>query len=70
MDLTMPNMGGLEAIKAILQKEPNQKIVVVSALGHKDSVREAIVAGAKHFIVKPFQRGAVYQVFRQVLGIK
>lgn len=70
MDLTMPKMGGLDAARAILASAPDQKIVVVSALGQKDVVQKAIVLGAKHFVVKPFQRDDIYRVFRQTLGLK
>ncbi len=70
MDLTMPKMGGMEAIKMIMAENPAQKIVVVSALGHKEAVRDAIMLGAKHFIVKPFNRDDVYRVLRAVLGLK
>lgn len=70
MDLTMPKMSGMEAIKMIMADTPGQKVVVVSALGHKEAVRDAIMLGAKHFIVKPFNRDDVYRVFRAVLGLK
>lgn len=70
MDITMPNMGGLDAIKLIMKENKVQKVVVVSALGQKEVVQQAIVLGAKHFVVKPFQRDDVYRVVRSVLGIK
>lgn len=70
MDLTMPNMGGFEAIQGILKSNPKQKIIVVSAMGHKEAIQEAIRGGAKHFVVKPFKRDDVYRVLRSVLGIK
>lgn len=67
MDLTMPNMGGSSAIAMIMKDNPHQRIVVVSALGHKEAIQDAIMKGAKHFIVKPFQRDNVYKIFRAVL---
>lgn len=70
MDITMPNMTGVEALAAILKMNPAQKIVMVSALGHKEAVQEAIMKGAKHFIVKPFQRNDVYKVVCSVLERK
>lgn len=70
MDITMPNKNGIEAIKEIRAENGNQLIVCVSALGQKDMVQQAIVAGAKHFVVKPFKRGDVYKVFTALLGIK
>ena len=54
MDITMPVMGGLEALKEIVKKDASAKVVMISAMGQESYVREAIVAGAKHFIVKPF----------------
>lgn len=70
MDLTMPNMGGFEAIQRVLEVDKTQRIVVVSAIGAKESVQRAILLGAKHFVVKPFKRDDVYRVFRSVLGVR
>ncbi len=55
MDITMPNLDGISAIKEIMKHDPNAKIVVCSAMGQKSLVIEALNAGAKDFIVKPFQ---------------
>ncbi|MGQ9656400.1 MAG: response regulator [Fimbriimonadales bacterium] len=55
MDITMPEMDGLEALKAIRAKDPSAKVVMCTAMGQKQIVVEAIQAGAKDFIVKPFQ---------------
>lgn len=55
MDITMPEMDGLEALKAIRAKDPNAKVVMCTAMGQKQIVLDAIQAGAKDFIVKPFQ---------------
>ena len=55
MDITMPEMDGLEAIKAIMDIDPDAKIVVCSAMGQQKMVIQAIDAGAKDFIVKPFK---------------
>lgn len=55
MDITMPNMDGLEALKAIRAKDPNSVVVMCSAMGQEAMVIEAIKAGAKDFIVKPFK---------------
>lgn len=54
MDITMPQMDGIAALKEIRRIDPGAKIVMVSAMGQEKMVREAIVAGAKSFIVKPF----------------
>lgn len=53
MDITMPDMDGIEALKQIIKSDPNAKIVMVTALGQESHVREAIMFGAKSFVVKP-----------------
>jgi two-component system chemotaxis response regulator CheY len=55
MDITMPEMDGIAAVKAICKSDPKAKIVMISAMGQKDMVLEAIASGAKGFIVKPFK---------------
>ena len=66
MDITMPEMDGLEALKAIREYDRNAKIVMVSAVGKEDTVREAIIGGAKNFIVKPFQEDKVIAVLSKL----
>ncbi|MCL2078506.1 MAG: response regulator [Oscillospiraceae bacterium] len=55
MDITMPEMTGLDALKEIAKVDPQSKVVMVSAMGQEAMVRDAIVSGAKGFIVKPFK---------------
>ncbi len=55
MDITMPDMDGIQAVQGIMEFDPNAVIIMVSALGHQDMVKEAIMKGAKYFIVKPFK---------------
>ena len=55
MDITMPNMDGLEALKKIRENDGNAQVVMCSAMGQESMVIEAIKAGAKDFIVKPFK---------------
>ena len=55
MDITMPEMDGLEAIKAIMDIDPDAQIIVCSAMGQQKMVIQAIESGAKDFIVKPFK---------------
>ena len=55
MDITMPVMDGIEALKAIRSEDEGAKVIMVTALGQRSMVLEAIRAGAKDFIVKPFQ---------------
>lgn len=59
MDLTMPELGGVDAIKMIKSIDSNARIIVISSMGHEINVREAIVAGAISFIVKPFKEDVV-----------
>lgn len=59
MDITMPHMNGIDAVKGIMAVDPAAKIVMVSAMGQKEMVIEAVKAGAKDFIVKPFKEDAV-----------
>lgn len=56
MDITMPDMQGIEAVKEILDIDPDAKIVMCSAIGHRQLVLEAMKTGAKDFVVKPFQK--------------
>lgn len=68
MDITMPNMDGITAIKLIMKQDPNAKIVVVSAMGQKALVIEALNSGAKDFIVKPFQPDRIVEALQKVSG--
>lgn len=66
MDIVMPEMGGIDALKQILSDDPDASIVVCSALGQKNLILDAVNAGAKDFIVKPFQRTQVLEVVERV----
>jgi two-component system chemotaxis response regulator CheY len=55
MDITMPEMDGLESLKAILALQPAAQVVMISAMGQESMVREAVLSGARGFIVKPFK---------------
>lgn len=66
MDITMPEMDGLEALRAIREFDRDAKIVMISAVGKEDAVREAIIGGAKNFIVKPFQEEKVIAVMSKL----
>lgn len=59
MDITMPDMDGISAVKAIKQIDPSAKIVMISAMGQECFVKEAVLAGAAGFIVKPFNEELV-----------
>lgn len=66
MDITMPNMDGIKAIRAIKVLDPKARIVVCSAMGQQQLVIEAISAGAKDFVVKPFQEDRVLEAIKKV----
>lgn len=59
MDITMPEMDGLASIKKILAINPSANIIMISAMGQESMVREAVLSGAKGFIVKPFKEDAI-----------
>jgi two-component system chemotaxis response regulator CheY len=59
MDITMPEMDGLASLKEILSINPAANVVMVSAMGQESMVREAVLAGAKGFIVKPFKEDVI-----------
>lgn len=67
MDITMPEMSGLEAVKEIKKEFPEAKIIMCSAMGQQKMVVEAIEAGAKDFIVKPFDELRVIEAIRRIL---
>ncbi|MDF2802693.1 MAG: response regulator [Anaerocolumna sp.] len=68
MDITMPEMNGIDAVKNIKALDPAAKIVMCSAMGQQAMVIESIQAGARDFIVKPFQADRVLEAVRKVLG--
>jgi len=66
MDITMPVMDGINAIKKIKQKDSAAKIIVVSAIGQKELVMEALKSGARDFIVKPFQADRIIETIQKL----
>ena len=68
MDVVMPGMDGIEATRAILEFDDKAKIIVVSALGQQPLVNEAMDAGAKTFIVKPFEESKVVEVIDELFN--
>jgi two-component system chemotaxis response regulator CheY len=67
MDITMPEMDGLQAVKEIRTKDPQAKVIMCSAMGQQAMVIEAIQSGAKDFIVKPFQAERVLEAIAKAL---
>ncbi|MCW2276668.1 response regulator [Heliophilum fasciatum] len=59
MDITMPKMNGIKALQAILQRDTQAKVVMISALGHAAKILEAVHHGAKCYVTKPFDENAV-----------
>lgn len=68
MDITMPEMDGITALKEIKNINPNAKVIMCSAMGQQAMVIDAIQAGAKDFIVKPFQADRVLEAISKTLG--
>ncbi|MFK7693233.1 response regulator [Paenibacillus sp. HJGM_3] len=69
MDITMPQMNGLEAVKSIIGYNPDAKIIMCSAMAQRNSVVSCIKAGAKDFIAKPFEINTVIEVIQRVMEI-
>ena len=67
MDITMPEMTGLEALKHIMEYDPRAKVIMLTAMGQKVMMEEAIMLGAKSFIIKPFKEHELMQVITKVL---
>ena len=68
MDITIPEMDGIQALKGIRANDPNAAIIMCSAMGQQAMVIEAIQSGAKDFIVKPFQAERVLEAVKKVIG--
>ncbi|MGE5630367.1 MAG: response regulator [Caulobacteraceae bacterium] len=68
MDITMPEMSGIDALKSIKEIDPGANVVMISAMGQEAMVREAIMLGAKSFIIKPFKEEHVVKTLNYVLS--
>ena len=68
MDITMPEMDGIEALKKIKAGDPNAMVIMCSAMGQQAMEIESIQSGAKDFIVKPFQADRVIEAVKKVIG--
>ena len=68
MDITMPEMDGIQAHKKIRENDPSALVIMCSAMGQQAMVIEAIQSGAKDFIVKPFQADRVLEAVKKVVG--
>lgn len=68
MDITMPEMDGIQALKKIKEGDPGAMVIMCSAMGQQAMVIESIQSGAKDFIVKPFQADRVIEAVKKVVG--
>lgn len=68
MDITMPDMTGLEALKTIKEFDPEAKVVMISALGQESFIKDAIICGAKYFLVKPFKEEQLVDTLNKILN--
>jgi len=66
MDITMPEMDGITAVKEIRKQDPRAKIIMCTAMGQKSMVMEAVAAGATDFIVKPFKPEKVLEAIQKL----
>jgi two-component system, chemotaxis family, chemotaxis protein CheY len=67
MDIMMPEMGGIDAVRQIVAEDPDAKVLICSAMGQQALVIEAIQAGARDFVVKPFQPSRVLEAIQRIL---
>jgi two-component system chemotaxis response regulator CheY len=68
MDIVMPDLGGIEAVRQICRYDPDARVVMCSAMGQQALVVEAMAAGAKDFVIKPFQPSRMLEAVQRVLG--
>src|SRR4029077_9305942 len=68
MDITMPQMEGIEAAEKIVKQHPEARIVMVSSVGYQENIVAALQRGARHFVQKPVKPEVLYEVIKYVLG--
>src|SRR3954452_7375423 len=68
MDITMPQMEGIEAAERIVRQHPDARIVMVSSVGYQENVVAALQKGARHFVQKPVKPEVLYEVIKYVMG--
>ena len=68
LDITMPDMDGVEALKEIIRLDQNAKVAMVTAIGQQNMVIECLKSGAKDFVVKPFDPDRVLAAVKKILG--
>jgi two-component system chemotaxis response regulator CheY len=68
MDITMPQMEGIEAVERIVQEHPDARVVMVSSVGYQENILAALQKGARHFVQKPVKPEVLYEIVRYVLN--
>jgi two-component system chemotaxis response regulator CheY len=68
MDITMPQMEGIEAAERIVRQHPQARVVMVSSVGYQENIVAALQKGARHFVQKPVKADVLYEVIRYVMG--
>ncbi len=68
MDITMPQMEGIEAVERIVRQHPRARIIMVSSVGYQENILAALQKGAKHFVQKPVKADGLYEILRYVLS--
>ena len=68
MDITMPQMEGIEAAERIVRTHPEARIVMVSSVGYQENIVAALQKGARHFVQKPVKAEILYEVIKYVMG--
>ena len=68
MDITMPQMEGIEAAERIVRQHPEARIIMVSSVGYQENIVAALQKGARHFVQKPVKPELLYEVVKYVLG--
>ena len=68
MDITMPQMEGIEAAERIIRQDPQARVVMVSSVGYQENIVAALQKGAKHFVQKPVKPEVLYEVIKYVMG--
>ncbi len=68
LDITMPHKDGLQALKELKQLDSSVRVIMISAMGQENLVKDAIISGAKGFVVKPFKEETVVNSLQKILG--
>ncbi len=68
MDITMPQMEGIEAAERIVRNHPEARVIMVSSVGYQENIVTALQKGARHFVQKPVKPEVLYEVIKYVLG--